>query len=137
VIVRPEHIVEFIWIGWLVSWLTASFWSDRAQKHLAAPQTWTYRAALIAGGILLAPPTAWLLSEAPLWQLGYRGTFVLLAIMLIGLCFTWWARIHSVAFGQALSRTKRGTRSSIGALMPSFATQSIPGLLSRYSRQRL
>ena len=93
-IVRPEHIVEFIWIGWLMSWLTASFWSDRVQKHLAAPQTWTYRAALIAGGILLAPPTAWLLSEAPLWQLGYRGTFVLLAIMLIGLCFTWWARIH-------------------------------------------
>ena len=93
-IVRPEHIVELIWIGWLMSWLTASFWSDRAQKHLAAPQTWTYRAALIAGGILLAPPTAWLLSEAPLWQLGYRGTFVLVAIMLISLCFTWWARIH-------------------------------------------
>ena len=84
-IVRPEHIVEFIWIGWLMSWLTASFWSDRVQKHLAAPQTWTYRAALIAGGILLAPPTAWLLSEVPLWRLGYRGTFVLLAIMLIGL----------------------------------------------------
>jgi protein-S-isoprenylcysteine O-methyltransferase Ste14 len=77
-----------------MSWLTASFWSDRAQKHLAAPQTWTYRAALITGGILLAPPTAWLLSEAPLWQFGHRGTFVLLAIMLIGLCFTWWARIH-------------------------------------------
>ena len=43
---------------------------------------------------MLAPPTAWLLSEAPLWQFGYRGTFVPLAIMLIGLCFTWWARIH-------------------------------------------
>ena len=34
------------------------------------------------------------MSEAPLWQLGYRGTFVLVAIMLISLCFTWWARIH-------------------------------------------
>ncbi len=93
-IVRPEHIVELIWIAWLMSWLTASFWSDRAQKHLAARQTWTYRAALIAGGILLAPPTAWLLPEAPLWQLGYRGTFVVVPIMLISLCFTWWARIQ-------------------------------------------
>ena len=46
-IIRPEHIVEHIW-----------------------------------------------LSEAPLWQLGYRGTFVLVAIMLISLCFTRWARVH-------------------------------------------
>jgi hypothetical protein len=32
-------------------------------------------------------------------------------------------------FGQALSRTKGGTRSSIRPLMPSFATQSITGLV--------
>jgi hypothetical protein len=133
VIVRSEHIVELIWIGWLMSWLTASFWSDRAQKDLAAPQT----CALIAGGILLAPPTAWLLSEVPLWRLGYRGTFVLLAIMLIGLCFTWWARIYLGRLWSGVITHKEDTRLSIGALMPSFATQSIPGLLSRYSRQRL
>jgi protein-S-isoprenylcysteine O-methyltransferase Ste14 len=35
----------------------------------------------------------WLL-EAALWQLGYRGTFVLVAIMLLSLCFTRWARVH-------------------------------------------
>jgi len=26
VIVRPEHMIELIWTGWLMSWLTASFW---------------------------------------------------------------------------------------------------------------
>ena len=115
-IVRPEHIVELIWIGRLMSWLTASFWSDRAQKHLAAPQTWTYRAALIAGGFLLAPPTAWLLAEAQLWQLGHRGTFVLLAIMYNRPSAPGGRASTSGGFGQALSRTKRGTRSSIGPL---------------------
>jgi protein-S-isoprenylcysteine O-methyltransferase Ste14 len=95
-------------------------------NHLAAPQTWTYRAALITGGILLAPPTAWLLSEAPLWQFGHRGTFVLLAIMLIGLCFTWWARIHLGRLWSGVITHKEGHK-----------IQSTPGLLSRYSRQRL
>ena len=73
---------------------------------------------------MLAPPTAWLLAEAPLWQLGYRGTFVLLAIMLIRLCFTLWARIHLGRLWSGVITHKRGTRSSIGALTPSFATQS-------------
>jgi len=94
VIVRPEQIVELIWIGWSISWLTASFWSNGAQKRLALTETWTYRAALIAGGILVAPPAAWLLSEAPLWNFGYRGTSAAVAVMLTGLFLTWWARLH-------------------------------------------
>jgi hypothetical protein len=65
-IVPPERIVELIWIVWLISWLTASFWSDPAQKGLGSTETWTYRASLFAGGILLAPPTAWLLAEIPI-----------------------------------------------------------------------
>jgi hypothetical protein len=31
------------------------FWSDRAQKRATTMETWTYRAAMIAGGILLVP----------------------------------------------------------------------------------
>ena len=149
-IVRPEQIVELIWIGWSISWLTASFWSNSAQKHLAAPQTWTYRAALIAGGILLAPPTAWLLSEAPLWQFGYRGTFVLVAIMLIGLCFTWWARIHLGRLWSGVITRKEGhklidtgpyafVRHPIytGLVIALFATAAVEATAQRCSGQLL
>ena len=40
-----------------MSWVAASFWSDRAQKRATTLETWIYRAAMIAGGILLAPWT--------------------------------------------------------------------------------
>ena len=69
--IRPNQVLELIWIGWLISWIAASFWSARAQKRAATLETWTYRAAMIAGGILLVPWTAPLLGEKPIWEVSY------------------------------------------------------------------
>ena len=33
--IRPNQVLELIWIGWLISWIAASFWSARAQKRAA------------------------------------------------------------------------------------------------------
>jgi protein-S-isoprenylcysteine O-methyltransferase Ste14 len=94
VISRPSAILEVIWVIWLCSWVAASFWSGRTQKRIATLETWTYRAAMIVGGILLVPLTPRLLGEKQIWQVGYGGALVLAAVMLVGLLFTWWARIH-------------------------------------------
>jgi protein-S-isoprenylcysteine O-methyltransferase Ste14 len=93
-IVRSVQMVELAWIAWLISWLTASLWSNRAQKRIASAETWTYRTAQIAGGILLAPPTAWTLSETPLWEFSFGGASLPAGMMLFGFFLTWWARIH-------------------------------------------
>jgi protein-S-isoprenylcysteine O-methyltransferase Ste14 len=77
-----------------VSWLTASFWSARTQSQVPATETWTYRAALIAGGILLAPWSGRVLGEAASWTIGFYAGASLLIAMLAGLCLTWWARIY-------------------------------------------
>ena len=53
--IQANQVLEIIWIVWLMSWVAASFWSDRAQKRAATLETWIYRAAMIAGGILLVP----------------------------------------------------------------------------------
>ena len=53
--IPTNQVLEIIWIVWLMSWIGASFWSDRAQKRATTLETWTYRAAMIAGGILLVP----------------------------------------------------------------------------------
>jgi protein-S-isoprenylcysteine O-methyltransferase Ste14 len=91
---HPNQVLELIWIGWLISWVAASFWSRRTQKLVATLESWTYRAAMIAGGVLLVPWTTPFLGEKQIWQVGFGGTCVLAAIMLAGLLLTWWARIY-------------------------------------------
>ncbi len=93
-IVAPPRILELIWIAWLISWIAASFWSGRTQRRVGTLETWTYRAAMIAGGILLIPWTPRLLAEKRIWDVGYDGAYALAALMLAGLAFTWWARIY-------------------------------------------
>ena len=91
---RPSVVLELIWVVWLCSWVAASFWSGRTQKKIATLETWTYRAAMIAGGILLVPWTTMVLGEKPIWQVGAIGTYTLAAVMVAGLAFTWWGRIY-------------------------------------------
>jgi protein-S-isoprenylcysteine O-methyltransferase Ste14 len=94
VTIQANQVLEIIWIGWLMSWVAASFWSYRAQKRAATLETWTYRAAMIAGGILLVPWTGPLLGEKPIWEVSYAGGYALAAVMLAGLSLTWWGRIY-------------------------------------------
>ena len=47
--VHPAQVLELIWIAWLMSWIAASFWLVRPQRRATTLETWTYRAAMIAG----------------------------------------------------------------------------------------
>jgi len=94
VIIGPTEVLELIWIGWLISWIVASLWSSPMQKCVATSETWTYRAAIITGSILLMPWTAWVLAEKQIWNVDYNGAYALAGMMLAGLSLTWWARLH-------------------------------------------
>jgi protein-S-isoprenylcysteine O-methyltransferase Ste14 len=94
VTIQPSLVLETIWIAWLISWVAASFWSNRARTRAATLETWRYRAAMIAGGILLVPVTGPLLGEKPIWEINRAGMYALAVVMLAGLSLTWWARIY-------------------------------------------
>jgi protein-S-isoprenylcysteine O-methyltransferase Ste14 len=94
VFARPAATLEIIWIVWLISWVAASFWTGKTHRRVGALESWTYRAAMIAGGILLGPWTAQLLGERPLWRVSQDGMLALAAVMVAALAFSWWARIH-------------------------------------------
>jgi len=94
VIIRPSEAFEVIWIGWLASWVAASFWSGRTAKRSTTWETWAYRVAIFAGAILIAPWTAPALGEKPIWEVSDTGAYALAGVMLLGLLLTWIARIH-------------------------------------------
>ena len=106
----PNRLIDLIWIVWLASWIAASFWSGRTQRQIGGLETWTYRAAMIAGGVLLFPGTERSLGETPLWDVGIRGGYIIVWLMLAGLAFSWWARIHLGRLWSSSITRKEGHR---------------------------
>jgi protein-S-isoprenylcysteine O-methyltransferase Ste14 len=92
--IRLNVLFAIIWIGWLVSWMAAAFWTGRTEKRAVTWQIWVYRAALVAGAILLLHSTRRLLGEARIWHVGYGGAYVLAVLALAGIGYAWWSRIH-------------------------------------------
>jgi protein-S-isoprenylcysteine O-methyltransferase Ste14 len=92
--IRPSIIFAVIWIGWVVSWIVAAFWSGRTEKRVAIGRTWSYGVVIVIGAFLLSHVTPRLLRETRLWHVGYDGAYALAALTLAGILFAWWARIH-------------------------------------------
>jgi protein-S-isoprenylcysteine O-methyltransferase Ste14 len=91
---RPSVLFAIIWIGWLVTWMAAAFWSAPTAKRAVTRHSWVYRLALFTGAVLLLHSTRRLLHEPQLWHVGYGGAYALAGLTLAGILFTWWARIY-------------------------------------------
>ena len=92
--IRPGILFAIIWIGWLLSWMVAAFWTSRTRKSVATWNVWLSRVLLLVGAALLFHSTRRLLREPMLWHVGYGGGFALAGVALIGVLFACWARIH-------------------------------------------
>ena len=90
----PTALLAIIWLAWVVSWIMASFWSGRTKTYVPIWNSLIYRLPILLGAILLSPWAAGAIWEKPLYKPGYVGTFMLAAVVLLGISFTWWARIH-------------------------------------------
>jgi protein-S-isoprenylcysteine O-methyltransferase Ste14 len=93
-LIRPGIIFAIIWIGWLLSWMIAAFWTSPTRKRVATWDVWLSRVLLLVGAALLFHTTRCLLREPMLWHVGYHGGYALAGVAFIGILFTWWARIH-------------------------------------------
>lgn len=91
---NPRVAFAIVWIGWIVTWLAAAFWSGRTEKRAAPGPTTTYRLVILAGFVLLLPWIARKLEVHRLWHVGYDGAYALAGLALAGILFAWWARIH-------------------------------------------
>jgi protein-S-isoprenylcysteine O-methyltransferase Ste14 len=90
----PTQLLALIWLAWVVSWVVAAFWSARTKTHVRTLDAWVYRLPILLGAILLSPWTAQALGESRIYDPGDFGTYALAVLLLVGVSFTWWARIH-------------------------------------------
>jgi len=94
IVTWPTKLLALIWLAWVVSWVVASFWSGRTKSFVPTRDSWVYRLPILIGAILLSPWTADAVGASPLYHPGEIGTYLLAVIVLFGISFTWWARIH-------------------------------------------
>jgi protein-S-isoprenylcysteine O-methyltransferase Ste14 len=106
----PRVVFAIIWVGWVVSWLAASFWTARTQKRAGVSLTSSYRVLLGVGAVLMTPWAARRLGAAPLWNAGEVGSYLLAAAALAGFALTWWARIHLGRLWSSVITRKEGHR---------------------------
>jgi protein-S-isoprenylcysteine O-methyltransferase Ste14 len=93
--VTPETVMRAVWLTWWLTWLVAAAWSDRAVKRPAARHQIAYRLLAVAGVLLLFGPYEHRLErEVILWRSPAVVAWVMVAVVLVGLLFTWWARVH-------------------------------------------
>ena len=113
----PTEMLAFIWLAWVISWVIASFWSGRTKTHVRTRNSWIYRLPILLGAILLSPWGVGALGERPLYNPGNVGTYMLAAVVLLGISFTWWARIHLGRFwSNAITRKEDHSIVELGAL---------------------
>jgi hypothetical protein len=123
---HPTTLFVVIWLGWIVSWMVAAFWSARTEKRMTTWETWASRAAIVNGVVLLFYAGRYAPADARLWHVCFTGGYGLAALTLAGVAFAWWARIHLGKLWSSAVTRKQIIGSSIPVLMPWCTTRFIP-----------
>lgn len=90
----PRVIAPLIWVTWLVSWLLAAIGNKRTIAKQPTGSRISYLFPTWIGAMLFVTGQrndSWLASgsSAPDW-VGWAG----IAVLVVGLSHTWWARVH-------------------------------------------
>jgi protein-S-isoprenylcysteine O-methyltransferase Ste14 len=82
-----------LWPAWGLSWLVAARWASRAAARPAMREQWLHWALVVVGAVLIGLNFSnW--SRGMQWMPFDTKEQILFVLALVGLGFTWWARIH-------------------------------------------
>jgi protein-S-isoprenylcysteine O-methyltransferase Ste14 len=91
-----RHLVLWIWAAWALYWLVSAIGNKATQRRESTSSRLAYVLPLVVGGVLLAwrsPPWAGALSLR-LWPRSLLLFWIGLAVLVAGLGFAVWARVH-------------------------------------------
>jgi protein-S-isoprenylcysteine O-methyltransferase Ste14 len=83
-----------LWILWIVSWLVAARWRDRAAKRPPVASEIVYRVLILAGSALEFAVIPYTSLARRIWTLPRDIAWTCVAIVPVGMAFAWWARVH-------------------------------------------
>jgi protein-S-isoprenylcysteine O-methyltransferase Ste14 len=92
-IVTPSSAVAAAWLVWLVTWILAAGWSARTASHHDLGAESPSRVLTLAAVVMILA-SYWPLQSAVLWTPTLEIAWALFGLVVLGLGFTWAARLH-------------------------------------------
>lgn len=89
----PSAAIVALWIAWLFTWVLAAGWSARVAAHHDLGAESPSRVLTLAALVMLVA-SHWPVPEAQLWATPAGFGWALFGVALLGLMFTWAARLH-------------------------------------------
>jgi len=89
----PGAATAAAWVVWLIVWVLAAGWSARTASHHDLGAESPSRVLTLAAVVMILA-SYWPVPGAVLWTLPIEVSWALFGLVLLGLAFTWAARLH-------------------------------------------
>jgi len=89
----PSAFIAAAWIVWLLTWVLAAGWSARTASHHDLGAESPSRVLTLAAVVMILA-SYWPLPEAVLWTTTREIGWAMALLVVLGLGFTWAARLH-------------------------------------------
>jgi protein-S-isoprenylcysteine O-methyltransferase Ste14 len=89
----PGAFIAAVWIVWLVTWILAAGWSARTASHHDLGAESPSRVLTLAAVVMILA-SYWPLPDAVLWIASPAIGWAMAGLVVLGLGFTWAARLH-------------------------------------------
>lgn len=90
---NPGAATAAAWVVWLIVWVLAAGWSARTASHHDLGAESPSRVLTLAAVVMILA-SYWPLQDAVLWTPPIEVSWALFGLVLLGLGFTWAARLH-------------------------------------------
>jgi protein-S-isoprenylcysteine O-methyltransferase Ste14 len=89
----PSSAIAAAWLVWLVTWILAAGWSARTASHHDLGAESPSRVLTLAAVVMILA-SYWPVGQATLWRASSEIGWTMFCLVLLGLGFTWAARLH-------------------------------------------
>jgi protein-S-isoprenylcysteine O-methyltransferase Ste14 len=90
---NPGAAIAAAWLVWLVTWVLAAGWSARTASHHDLGAESPSRVLTLAAVVMILA-SYWPMGQATLWRASPEISWTMFCLVLLGLGFTWAARLH-------------------------------------------